>query len=214
MTTVRICFFGDSVSIGTGDSACRGWPSYLSAAETQKRGHDISSYNMGIRAETSRDIAQRWKAESIPRLPPHVDGRLVFMFGLNDAADFNGMGVRVPLEASVSGARTLLSDANDGRRVLWIGPTPVRREPPSIEPGQGVHFTFDRSRVATLNARYKEAAAAIGIPYLDLHPTLLEDPAWNTMLDAGDGVHPDDTGHKRIAALVEEWRGWRDWFDG
>ena len=213
MTTVRICFFGDSVSIGTGDSACRGWPSYLCAAETQERGHDVSCYNMGIRAETSRDIAQRWKAESIPRLPPHVDGRLVFMFGLNDAADFNGMGVRVPADASVSGARSLLSDANDGRRVLWIGPTPVRRQPPSIEPGQGVRFTFDRPRVVALNARYKETAAAIGIPYLDLHTLLAEDADWNAMLDAGDGVHPSDAGHQHVADLIGQWDAWRAWFD-
>lgn len=213
MTTVRICFFGDSVSIGTGDTACRGWPSYLCAAETQHRGHDISCYNMGVRAETSRDIAQRWKAESIPRLPPHVDGRLVFMFGLNDAADFNAMGVRVPHDASVKGARALLSDANDGRRVLWVGPTPVRREPPIIEPGPGVRFTFDRERVEDLNAAYKGAAAAIGIPYLDLHQDLSDDAGWQDIMESGDGVHPCDRGHQRIATLVEAWPAWRAWFD-
>lgn len=212
MTTVRICFFGDSVSVGTGDSACRGWPSYLCAAEMQDRGHSISCYNLGVRAETSRDIAKRWKAESIARLPPHVDGRLVFMFGLNDAADFNGMGVRVANDASVSGARALLSDANDGRRVLWIGPTPVRREPCLIEPGPGVRFTFDRRRVVALNALYKEAAAAIGIPYLDLHRPLIDDPDWNAILETGDGVHPSDAGHQQVAAIVEEWAAWRAWF--
>lgn len=213
MTTVqRLCFFGDSITIGTGDSACRGWPSYACEQESVVRGHDVSCYNLGIRAETSTDIAKRWRQEYAPRLPAHVTGRLVFMFGVNDCADFNGTGVRVPKGDSLATAVSMLSQAREQLPTVWIGMTPVRRTPPVISPGPGVTYTFDRTRTADLNDAYRSAAAQIGIPYLDLHSLLAQDPDWNSMLDQGDGVHPDDAGHRRVAKLVTEFDGWRAWF--
>lgn len=214
MTVLRVCFLGDSVSVGTGDSACRGWPSYLSALEMEQRGHDVSCYNLGIRAETSEDIAWRWRGEAEPRLPPHVTGKLVFMFGLNDCADFNGTGVRVPVERSLETARRMIGAARDWKSTLWVGMNPVRRSPPSIEPGQGIRYTFDRARTAALNDAYQAAAADLGVPYIDLHGPLAEDPAWDAILEAGDGVHPTPDGHRRMAEIVAESPAWRAWFDG
>lgn len=212
MATLRLCFLGDSVTVGTGDGLCRGWTSYLCEAE-MARGHDISLYNLGVRAETSEDVARRWRDETTPRLPPHVDGRLIFMFGLNDCADFNGAGIRVPLDRSVTAARTMLSQAAAERRAIWIGMTPVRRDPPVISPGPGVTFTFDRARTMALNTAYREIAAELGLPYIDLHESLAEDPAWDQVLEDGDGVHPTETGHRRMAGIVEAHPAWRAWFD-
>ncbi len=211
MTVHRICFFGDSVTIGTGDDACRGWPSYLCEAETVRRGHDLTCYNLGIRAETSQDIARRWQMESAPRLPGHVSGRLVFMFGLNDCADFNGTGTRIPLEASITTARAMLAAAKTDRPVLWIGMTPVRLDPPRIEPGPGVCYTFDRARTEALNRAYLNMAGDLDIPYLDLHAALADDPDWDAVLAAGDGVHPTDAGHRRLADIIADWSAWRKW---
>jgi acyl-CoA thioesterase-1 len=212
MTVTRICFFGDSVTVGTGDAECRGWPSLLSAAETAA-GHDVSCYNLGVRAETCPEVARRWRAEADPRLPDHVDGRLVFMFGLNDCADFNGEGVRVPEDRSVAVARDLLCAAAAWKPTIWIGPTPVRRDPPVISPGPGVTFTFDRDRAAALNARYRTAAAEIGVPFVDLHAALVDEPAWDAVLEAGDGVHPTREGYIGIADLISRDPAWRAWFD-
>ncbi len=41
MTAIRICFVGDSITAGTGDNTCLGWPGRISAAEIA-RGHDVS----------------------------------------------------------------------------------------------------------------------------------------------------------------------------
>jgi lysophospholipase L1-like esterase len=213
MTTVqRICFFGDSITVGTGDIACRGWPSYACEQEGVERGHDVSCYNLGIRAETSKDIAKRWQQEYAPRLPAHVTGRLVFMFGVNDCAELKGDGVRVPAQDSLATAVSILSEAKSILPTLWMGMTPVRRTPPEISPGPGVTYRFDRERTEALNSAYRIAAAEIGIPYLDLHSLLAQDADWNSMLERGDGVHPDDDGHRRVAQLVTEFDGWRDWF--
>lgn len=211
MTVTRICFLGDSVTVGTGDAACQGWPSLLSAAEIA-RGHDVSCYNLGIRAQTCPEIAERWRAEAEPRLPGHVDGRLVFMFGLNDSADFNGEGVRVSLEKSIQTARAMITEAKMWKPVIWIGPTPVRRSPPSITPGPGVTFTFDRTRAAALNEAYSNIAVEIDVPYVDLFNELAEDPDWDSVLDTGDGVHPTQEGYRRMSDLIGRHPAWRAWF--
>ena len=211
MTVLRICFIGDSVTVGTGDAACRGWPSYLSALETD-RGHDVSCYNLGVRAETSLDLAKRWKAEATPRLPDHVAGKLVFMVGLNDCADFNGTGARVDPALSLETAKTMVADAAGWKPTLWIGPTPVRKQPPMISPGEGIRYTFDRVRTSALNDAYRTAAEEIGVPFLDLHAPLAEDAGWNADMEAGDGVHPTQAGHERLADVISGWDAWRGWF--
>jgi len=209
MSTVRICFFGDSITVGTGDTACRGWPSYLCDTFTAA-GHDISCYNLGIRAETSVDISKRWRAEAEPRLPPHVNGRLVFSFGLNDGADANQTGRRVSPEESVATVRKMLGDAAAWQKTIWVSMTPPRIETPSIEPGPGVHFTFYRERMVDLNERFKATAAEMGIPYVDLYSALKDDDAWNADMVAGDGVHPTPAGHRLMADLVGKSAAWHD----
>ena len=74
---MRICFIGDSFVQGTGDDACLGWVGRVCAALRQQ-GRDLTSYNLGIRRDTSADIRQRWQREAQLRLPAEHDGRLVF----------------------------------------------------------------------------------------------------------------------------------------
>ena len=94
MTTIRICFVGDSLVLGTNDEAYLGWPGRL-CREARAAGHDVSLYNLGIRAETSEQIAPRWRAECAPRIPDVHPGALVFSFGANDCAEIVGQGRRV-----------------------------------------------------------------------------------------------------------------------
>ena len=86
---MRICFIGDSFVSGAYDSECLGWAGRISAA-ARSRGHDLSPYNLGIRGETSVQIARRWRGEAEPRQSPQQEGRLVFEFGVNDAREVNG----------------------------------------------------------------------------------------------------------------------------
>ena len=60
MTILRICFVGDSITQGTADKEYLGWPGRLCAGE-RARGHDLTCYNLGVRADTTADIARRWR---------------------------------------------------------------------------------------------------------------------------------------------------------
>ena len=64
----RVCFIGDSFVLGVGDPDGLGWSGRIAAA-ARRRGIDITAYNLGVRRETTADIARRWQAEVAPRLP-------------------------------------------------------------------------------------------------------------------------------------------------
>ena len=67
MVQIRIGFVGDSITHGTGDETLLGWPYRVGQAEVM-RGHDVTVYNLGIRADTSELVAERWQAECRARL--------------------------------------------------------------------------------------------------------------------------------------------------
>ena len=80
---MRLCFFGDSFVAGAGDDAALGWPGRLTAW-ARRAGVDVTAYNLGVRRDTSSDIAARWGAEAVARLPADFERRLAFSFGAND----------------------------------------------------------------------------------------------------------------------------------
>jgi len=100
---VRICFIGDSFVNGTSDPECLGWTGRV-CANANKKGYDITYYNLGIRRDTSSDIAKRWLQEVSLRLPKEYDARVVFSFGLNDTTPENGK-TRVDLADSLKNAQ-------------------------------------------------------------------------------------------------------------
>ncbi|MEH1797522.1 MAG: GDSL-type esterase/lipase family protein [Nostoc sp.] len=126
---VRICFVGDSFVNGTGDPECLGWTGRV-CANANKKGYDITYYNLGIRRDTSTDIANRWLQEVSLRLAKEYDGRVVFSFGLNDTTLENGK-TRVDLADSLKNAYEILREAQKLYPVLMVGPAAyVEQEDP------------------------------------------------------------------------------------
>jgi lysophospholipase L1-like esterase len=218
MTTLRICFIGDSITAGTCDDQAMGWPARLCATEITNNGHDISSYNLGIRAETSSQIAARWQNEAAPRLPEHVDGKLVFMFGVNDMAIENETisqtKTRVSIAQSLINAKDMMEAATAFSKTppLWLGNTPLYSGGSTISPGLGISYSFSASRNSELNTAYEDLATQIGVDFLNLHYILDKDQAWDNMMKMGDGVHPTKKGYEKLAKVITNWPAWRAWF--
>ena len=141
MTSIRICFLGDSLIVGTNDYEFTGWPGRLAQRETAA-GHDISIYNLGIRADTSDLIAARWRAECEVRLPDFHPGALVFSYGVNDMAILDGK-IRVPLARSLKIARAMMSEAQDWKPTLWVGPQPCDDEQQPFRAGAGIEYGIE-----------------------------------------------------------------------
>src|SRR6476660_8687430 len=149
---MRICFIGDSFVSGAYDEECLGWAGRISA-DARARGHDLSPYNLGIRGETSVQIAKRWRAEAEPRQSPQQEGRMVFEFGVNDLREVNG---KRQLEAaqSLAAAREMLSAALRWKPTLMIGPPPG---------GDGQR----NQRVKDVSGQLAKLCAELNVPYFD-----------------------------------------------
>jgi lysophospholipase L1-like esterase len=208
----RICFFGDAFTAGAGDESVLGWVGRVALHEWQ-RGHDVTAYNLGIRGDSTVGLRARWRREAEARLPASARGRLVFAFGGNDAKEEVGRGIEVPLERSAENARAILAEARDWKPTLWIGLIPMSETKPYPRLLGGGQYRFSNARQAEYNARYAEIAGELGVPFLDLHSLLMNDPDWERLTQAGDGSNPAAEGYARLARLIVNWTAWRAWFD-
>lgn len=192
---MRLCFIGDSFVAGIGDPAFQGWTGRLCAG----LGGDVTCYTLGIRRDTSADIAARWRAEAERRLPPPLDGRLVFSFGVNDCVEEDGRS-RVAFADSLANARTVLAEAAAWRPTLMVGPPPI------------ADAECNR-RIAHLSGALDGLCAGLGVPYLPVFDALARSLAWMAEAATGDGAHPGEGGYKALALLVSAWPAWRAWAD-
>lgn len=211
MTTLRICFVGDSLTNGTNDSEFKGWPGRLCAAE-QAVGHDLTHYNLGIRAETSEDIERRWQAECTPRLLDNQPGAVVFSFGVNDMAILNG-DIRVPVEQSLESAKRIMEEAKRWKPTLWVGPVPIDDGQQPFHSAPGVSYHFSTERLAELCREYQKLAREMDIPYLEMLQPMLDKGGWHETFIDGDGVHPGHAGYALMAERIARWPAWRAWLD-
>ncbi|MDQ3701873.1 MAG: GDSL-type esterase/lipase family protein [Chloroflexota bacterium] len=199
---MRVCFVGDSFVNGTGDPDCLGWAGRVCAA-ARHAGRDVTYYNLGVRRETSADVAARWEQEVARRLPPdhpEYDPRVVFSFGVNDTTGTTteGGGTRIPPDRSLEDLRAILVPAQRRYPVLFVGPPPV---------ASGAQ----NQRIAALSSDYAGVCAELGVPYLATFATLSASPTWMREVTAGDGSHPGAGGYAELANLVSAWEPWKAW---
>jgi acyl-CoA thioesterase-1 len=102
----RVLFFGDSLVAGAGDPTAQGWVGRVAGASFGL-GLPLTAYNLGVRGETSEQVAARWRAEALPRLAAGSDARVVLSFGANDTTVDDGC-LRVEPERSCAALADIL----------------------------------------------------------------------------------------------------------
>jgi len=192
---IRICFIGDSYVQGTGDDECLGWVGRL-CASARHTGHNITAYNLGVRRETSADIARRWQAECEPRLLPTTENHVVFSFGANDVVIENG-APRVTEHETLANLRAILEATKARYRTLLVGPP-------------AAYDDAHNARLGQLSERMGDVAAQMGVPYLALFPLVVNDAQWMEEVRSNDGVHPRARGYARLARIIDASGDW--WF--
>jgi lysophospholipase L1-like esterase len=196
MTDIRVCFLGDSFTLGTGDGQALGWPGRVAAAE-RARGVDLTLYNLGVRGQTGAEIAARAPREVEERIRDRGDRRgFVVSFGANDIYQDR------PVAESVRALRDLLAwSSSCGYAAFAVG------APPAATPELDVLRDH-------LNLELEAAARRLGAPFLDIRRALGDWSAWHREAAEGDGVHPNAEGYARVAAVFGAWAPWREWIDG
>jgi acyl-CoA thioesterase I len=192
-----VMFCGDSHTVGTGDPEALGWAGRVVGAAIAA-GIPVTPYNLGVRGQTSVEVAARWQAEATPRLPDDgSDSRAVFAFGVNDVALRDG-GLRCSREESLEALESVLDDAAElGMRPLVIGPAAIDDEDAN-------------KRIVALSAAFGKLCDQRGALFVPLAEGLLRSHLWRQEVARGDGAHPGAYGYMEIARLVLA-AGWLDW---
>ncbi|MBI9113763.1 DUF459 domain-containing protein [Sanguibacter suaedae] len=186
MRDVRLCVLGDSFVAGVGDTSGFGWVGRLAGAAATE-GVALTTYNLGVRRETTSDVAARAADEVRPRLAGIAEPRVVLATGVNDTVVENGTQ-RVSTAETLA-ALTRIVHALSPSPLLLVGPPPV--EDPE----------HDR-RVATLSEALADRAADLGVPFVDTYAALRDDATWRSEVAAGDGYHPGPAGYERLAQVL------------
>jgi acyl-CoA thioesterase-1 len=185
---VRVCFVGDSFVAGLGDSMGLGWVGRI-AAESHRRGLPLTTYNLGVRRDTSVLISERLRREVAPRLAHAEIRRIVVSFGVNDTALENG-APRATSEQSIAALRRIHADAN-AMELMLVGP-------PAVDDGD------QNDRISRLNEILREESRQLGIPFLPCFDGTLENAIWRREIREGDGFHPGAAGYEELATIIQE----------
>ena len=192
---IRVCFLGDSFVAGVGDPEDLGWTGRL-AARSERAGKFLTTYNLGVRRETSGDVLARWRTECSPRLPATSDGRVVISLGVNDTTEENGAPRVAPRESTANLVELLQGLRVASWPVLVVGPPPVGDDD-------------QNRRIGLLDVAFARVCSSAQIAYASTFPDLLTDETWRREVEAGDGAHPAAAGYQRLADIV--WPSWTVW---
>jgi acyl-CoA thioesterase I len=195
----RILFFGDSFVAGVGDPTGLGWVGRVVAA-SHDAGLPITAYNLGVRGDTSTEVAARFEAELRARTQ-NADATygVVLGFGANDMIIADNR-LRVAPAAAVRTLNRLLDLAEQrGHGVFVVGPAPVGERD-------------EDERIEELSNQFAHVATHRGIPFVATARRLGATPAWRSEAAANDGTHPGAAGYGALAEIVLAG-GWTEWLD-
>ncbi len=187
---MRLLAFGDSMVAGAGDPDHLGW---IGRALMGRR--EMTLYNLGVRRETSADIARRWRGEAEPRFVEIEPMRIVFCFGVNDCHLEEGRP-RVAAVETLKFTREILAAAQGLCPVLMVGPPPV------VDAGVC-------ARVEALSDSLTALCARLRVPFIDVFRPLAASGLWQAEAAAWDGAHPGAGGYQQMADLVSAHPAWR-----
>ncbi|WFS63514.1 GDSL-type esterase/lipase family protein [Pseudodesulfovibrio thermohalotolerans] len=186
-------FIGDSLTLGCGDATGLGWPGRI-ATVLMRGGRDLTWYNLGVRANTTIKLRDRWRDEVARRFLPGQNARLIFSFGVADIAN------DVPAQTCYDNAEAILSEAKDIGPTLFIGPMPVG-DPDKTE------------RITQLSLGLETVCDRLGVPCVPVIQSLKDSAPYASALAAYDNVHPAAEGYDILAELLLKSDAVRNFLD-
>lgn len=205
-----VCFVGASTTEGLGDEAGQGWVGRL-ATLCADEGAPILFHNLGVKGQTLKEITARAAAQCRSCLSHKKDRLIVFGCGLNDVARLENGTPRSTKRIIERRFRELLGELGEIAPLIVVGPPPVLESKMPIFSGKhGVSLDFRNEDAAEVSRLYAAITGELGIPYLEVYASLLENADYMAGLEANDGLHTNGQGYQRLAEIVAAWPVWQE----
>ena len=223
---LRVCFVGDSFVAGVGDPEHLGWTGRLCAG-SERDGLSLTGYVLGVRRQTSAEVAARWAAECRARLGGGTwESRVVVSMGVNDTGvvsmgvndtgvdgtgvdDTGVIGTGVDDATEEDGASRLSPQRSVAALGEVLGGAVSAGWPVLVVGPPAVADDAQNARTAALDERFARVCAEHGVPHVPVLAALAADPTWTREVAAGDGAHPGAAGYAVLAELVRpHWTAW------
>lgn len=189
---VALVFLGAALVAGVGDPKGQGWVTRV-VGRTQHPDLELTTYNLGVRGDTTADLLDRWVSEVPRRWAGRTERRLVVSVGTDDIVS------GVSLARHRLNLANLLDDAaSQGVATFVVGPPPADDEELN-------------GRLEILVEAQADVCSRRGIPFVDCYTPLRQHDQWRTDLAASRVEHhPGQAGYGLIAWLVLH-NGWNEW---
>lgn len=187
----KIICHGDSLTHGADIEPAYRWPALL-----QNALGGIKTVNTGIGGDTTAGLLSRFGADVISHKPDAV----ILMGGTNDF--WWGLSVNMVMANLYAMA---YQAQHHGIAPVFGLPIPFDMEQAKQQPWNPPEQGYDQmsSNIQSLGQTLSAAAEESEIPILDFCGLFLDDHAQvNPTLFLEDGVHPNNQGHKEMAAMA------------
>jgi len=191
---LRLIFFGDSLVNGACDPEMLGWCGRLSRL-TAARTPEVTHYNLGVRHQTSRELAARFRAELAIRLAGDFEKRAVISIGFNDTVLENGIPRVPPADSRAALEEMLAAAAESACPVLVVAP------PTATEAAQA-------DRIRALAEAQEQICAARSVPFIPGHALTADSPVWLHEAAGNDGYHPRAAAYAALAEAIFRTPEW------
>jgi lysophospholipase L1-like esterase len=209
--SLKVVAMGDSLVYGFGDPVGGGWVEQLRRSWMRLDGSGHAIYNLGVRGDGVKQVAQRLEDEFRSRgeLRNRVPDLLILSVGVNDSARLSRPDGRsfTDFDLFWSEMRSLVGTAKRLCPVLFVGMVPVNEaKMPFWDCLYYNHADQYRYKEAT-----QLACQELNIPYLDIFSLWLErGDDWCRARMLEDGLHPNVTGYQSLLTDISQWQAFMD----
>ena len=189
---MSICVFGDSTAWGAWDEEKGGWVNRLRLSLEYKN-YEPQVYNLAIDGDTSEGVRERFEAEAALR----EAGIVIIAIGANDSGTDEGGNFFISAAQFEDNLRALANTANKlGYVMVFLDFENIDES--KTNPVSWANVYYSEEDLDKYSAIMKTVAEESNIYFCSIRGLLTNE-------DLADGLHPNESGHAKIAETVEKY---------
>jgi len=197
---MRILVFGDSIAQGFWDVE-GGWVSRLrrhfdSKGVADKTYDHPLIFNLGVSADTTRDLLKRMESEIKARARENMI--IVLSIGVNDSQVVGQSAFMTVDEYTVNIAKLLSIVKRFTNKILCVGLSPVVEQ--RTTPVSWIDISYTNERLKLFDVELENVCIENAVEYIPIFNALYT--AQQTSEHMTDGLHPDNNGHQVMLELI------------